>query len=58
MKYAAARRLLALVTGFHRDTVPAWVCPAHERVESARPLQHPQGTDTRHLRYDGQQANF
>jgi len=30
--------------------------PVHERVESARPLQQPRRTDTRRLRYGGQEA--
>ena len=32
-------------------------CLMHERVESARPLQPPLRSGTRHLRYDRQEAN-
>ena len=53
----AACHIAVLLTGLLRERRTGLGCSMHERVESARPLQLPLRSDTRHLRYDRLEAN-
>ena len=56
--YAPLRRLVVWLAGFPRGRRAGVGRPVHERIESARPLQPPRRTDTRHLRNDGRDVRF
>ena len=50
-----ARDLVVLLIGFRGDTAPTWVVPCTNGWKVHAPLQPPQRTDTRRLRFNGKQ---